>query len=61
MREITKKCDCVVEVCDARVPLSGRNPAFSTLGLPHVIALNKRDLVPRTQCNVVKAEAVAES
>ncbi|XP_025323530.1 mitochondrial ribosome-associated GTPase 1-like isoform X3 [Canis lupus baileyi] len=38
--------DCVIEVHDARIPLSGRNPLFQeALGLkPHVLVLNKMDL-----------------
>ncbi|XP_052516776.1 mitochondrial ribosome-associated GTPase 1 isoform X1 [Budorcas taxicolor] len=38
--------DCIIEVHDARIPLSGRNPLFQeTLGLkPHLLVLNKMDL-----------------
>ncbi|XP_041365900.1 mitochondrial ribosome-associated GTPase 1-like [Gigantopelta aegis] len=42
-----KDIDCVVEVHDARIPISGRNPNFrNILSLrPHLLLLNKADLV----------------
>ncbi|XP_063290034.1 mitochondrial ribosome-associated GTPase 1 [Pelobates fuscus] len=38
--------DCIMEVHDARIPLSGRNPFFQeSLGIkPHLLILNKMDL-----------------
>jgi len=38
--------DCVVEVHDARIPFSGRNPRFRDIisMRPHVLVLNKTDL-----------------
>ncbi|XP_015518870.2 mitochondrial GTPase 1 [Neodiprion lecontei] len=39
--------DCVIEVHDARIPISGRNPNFrhTVTGLkPHIFVLNKKDL-----------------
>lgn len=41
-----KQCDCVVEVHDARIPFSGRNPKFNLMlrGRPKVLVLNKVDL-----------------
>ncbi|XP_054975246.1 mitochondrial ribosome-associated GTPase 1 isoform X1 [Sorex araneus] len=46
MQSSLKLVDCIVEVHDARIPLSGRNPLFQeTLGLkPHLLILNKMDL-----------------
>jgi len=40
--------DCVVEVHDARIPISGRNKRFRdsiTGARPHILLLNKQDLV----------------
>ncbi|XP_006867554.1 PREDICTED: mitochondrial ribosome-associated GTPase 1 [Chrysochloris asiatica] len=46
MQSSLKLVDCIIEVHDARIPLSGRNPVFQeTLGLkPHLLVLNKMDL-----------------
>ncbi|KYN36789.1 Mitochondrial GTPase 1 [Trachymyrmex septentrionalis] len=47
MQQRLKKIDCILEVHDARVPISGRYADFSrTLtGLkPHILVLNKKDL-----------------
>ncbi|KAM9366002.1 mitochondrial ribosome-associated GTPase 1 [Pholidichthys leucotaenia] len=46
MRANLKNVDCIIEVHDARIPFSGRNPVFQdTLGVrPHVLILNKLDL-----------------
>ncbi|XP_073542197.1 mitochondrial ribosome-associated GTPase 1-like isoform X2 [Phyllobates terribilis] len=46
MRAKLGKVDCIVEVHDARIPLSGRNPLFKEyLGIkPHLLILNKMDL-----------------
>ncbi|XP_020929619.1 mitochondrial ribosome-associated GTPase 1 isoform X4 [Sus scrofa] len=46
MQSSLKLVDCILEVHDARIPLSGRNPLFQeTLGLkPHLLVLNKMDL-----------------
>ena len=47
MKAILHKVDCVLEVHDARIPLTGRNPVFTqTLSAkPRIIILNKVDLV----------------
>ncbi|XP_071443847.1 mitochondrial GTPase 1 [Hetaerina americana] len=48
MQQILKTVDCVIEVHDARVPITGRNPDFQhkICGLrPHVLVLNKKDLI----------------
>ncbi|CAG2053728.1 unnamed protein product [Timema podura] len=47
MQQNLKSVDCVIEVHDARIPLSGRNPNFqySVSSLkPHILVLNKKDL-----------------
>ncbi|XP_059028706.1 mitochondrial ribosome-associated GTPase 1 isoform X1 [Mustela lutreola] len=51
MQSSLKLVDCIIEVHDARIPLSGRNPLFQeTLGLkPHVLVLNKMDLADLKQ------------
>lgn len=48
MQQKLKSIDCVIEVHDARIPLSGRNPEFkyTVSGLkPHILVLNKKDLI----------------
>ncbi|KAM8851928.1 mitochondrial ribosome-associated GTPase 1 [Synchiropus picturatus] len=46
MRASLKSVDCVIEIHDARIPFSGRNPVFQeTLNVkPHILILNKMDL-----------------
>lgn len=53
MRAKLSKVDCIVEVHDARIPLSGRNPFFREhLGLkPHLLILNKMDLADSSHQN----------
>ncbi|XP_072281237.1 mitochondrial ribosome-associated GTPase 1 isoform X2 [Pyxicephalus adspersus] len=53
MRAKLTKVDCIVEVHDARIPLSGRNPFFKEyLGIkPHLLILNKLDLCDLSQQN----------
>ncbi|KAG8227679.1 hypothetical protein J437_LFUL006990 [Ladona fulva] len=50
MQQLLKSVDCVIEVHDARIPISGRNPAFQyqICGIkPNLLVLNKKDLVER--------------
>ncbi|XP_037947705.1 mitochondrial GTPase 1-like [Teleopsis dalmanni] len=61
MQQRLKMVDCVVEVHDARIPFSGRNPEFEqtiTGGdlKPHVLVLNKKDLVDRRDQRKVENE-----
>uniref|UniRef100_A0A8D0H0H2 Mitochondrial GTPase 1 n=1 Tax=Sphenodon punctatus TaxID=8508 RepID=A0A8D0H0H2_SPHPU len=51
MKAKLRGIDCLVEVHDARLPLSGRNPHFQeALGIrPHLLVLNKMDLADLTQ------------
>lgn len=46
MQASFKDTDCIVEIHDARIPVSGRNPKFSDMIKlrPHVLLLNKVDL-----------------
>lgn len=47
MQQKLKSIDCIIEVHDARIPISGRNPEFkyTVSGLkPHILVLNKMDL-----------------
>lgn len=46
MRANLKNVDCIVEIHDARIPFSGRNPLFQeSLDVrPHLLVLNKMDL-----------------
>ncbi|XKL65727.1 hypothetical protein PGB90_009147 [Kerria lacca] len=47
MQTKLKSVDCIIEVHDARIPISGRNPNFKydLLGVkPHILVLNKTDL-----------------
>ncbi|XP_061399215.1 mitochondrial GTPase 1 [Musca vetustissima] len=54
MQQKLKSVDCILEVHDARIPFSGRNPEFQQTiagGVkPHVLVLNKKDLItPKEQ------------
>ncbi|XP_014883552.1 mitochondrial ribosome-associated GTPase 1 isoform X2 [Poecilia latipinna] len=46
MKANLKNVDCILEIHDARIPLSGRNPIFQdSLNVrPHLLVLNKMDL-----------------
>lgn len=46
MKANLKSVDCIIEVHDARIPFSGRNPVFQeSLDVkPHLLILNKMDL-----------------
>ncbi|XP_064604429.1 mitochondrial ribosome-associated GTPase 1-like isoform X2 [Liolophura sinensis] len=51
-----KNVDCVVEVHDARIPFSGRNPNFRNALMlrPHLLVLNKVDLADMTRQDKVE-------
>lgn len=56
MQQKLKTVDCVIEVHDARIPLSGRNPEFkyTVSGLkPHILVLNKKDLTDCSSHNTI--------
>ena len=46
MKQKLRSVDCIIEVHDARIPFTGRNPNFDdTLTVrPHILVLNKMDL-----------------
>lgn len=47
MQQKLKMVDCVIEVHDSRIPISGRNTDFkqTVLGVrPHILVLNKKDI-----------------
>lgn len=62
IQENLKMVDAVVEVIDARIPLSSRNPIIDELvrGKPRVIALNKSDLSDQ-EANSAWIEAFAKA
>lgn len=51
MRANLKNVDCVIEIHDARIPFSGRNPLFQETmdARPHLLVLNKSDLADMSQ------------
>ncbi|KAF4533215.1 hypothetical protein B566_EDAN011847 [Ephemera danica] len=63
MEQQLKNVDCVIEVHDARIPLSGRNSHFkySVIGMkPHILVLNKMDLSNLKLVDVVKRKLQKE-
>ncbi|XP_063819484.1 mitochondrial ribosome-associated GTPase 1 isoform X2 [Pseudophryne corroboree] len=62
MRAKLTKIDCILEVHDARIPLSGRNPLFKEyLGIkPHLLILNKMDLADLSHQNRIDAQLKKE-
>ncbi|XP_068597343.1 mitochondrial ribosome-associated GTPase 1 isoform X2 [Brachionichthys hirsutus] len=57
MRASLKSVDCVIEIHDARIPFSGRNPVFQeTLDVrPQMLILNKMDLAdPSSKQRILK-------
>uniref|UniRef100_A0A1A9W1A2 Mitochondrial GTPase 1 n=1 Tax=Glossina brevipalpis TaxID=37001 RepID=A0A1A9W1A2_9MUSC len=58
MQQKLKAVDCVIEVHDARIPFSGRNPDFQQTLIgdnvkPHILVLNKKDLITnKDQANI---------
>lgn len=67
MQRKLKSIDCIVEVHDARIPLSGRNPLFEnrlSAIKPHVLVMNKIDLIDYKHRNAIeqyyKAKGIKE-
>lgn len=54
IEENLKLIDIVVEILDARVPFSGRNPSFNSIlkNKPRLIVLNKYDLADTERCRI---------
>ncbi|XP_021359004.1 mitochondrial ribosome-associated GTPase 1-like [Mizuhopecten yessoensis] len=55
VQHMLKNIDCVIEVHDARIPFSGRNPRFNDIISlrPHILVYNKMDL-----CNLKKKHLI---
>ena len=52
-----KSVDCILEVHDARIPMSGRNQRLAQSFLvpkPYILILNKCDLIPEEHWNDIK-------
>ena len=49
--DAVKKVDVVIELVDARIPLSSRNPVLNEIiaDKPRIIVLNKADLADKTE------------
>lgn len=55
--------DCIIEVHDARIPFTGRNPEFKRLLTsvkPHILVLNKADLADTRMRHEVEKKLVSE-
>ena len=56
--------DCVLEVHDARIALSGRNYTFRETvngARPHILVLNKHDLFPQEEKEIIAKKIMASS
>lgn len=56
MEKEIRNVDCVLQILDARIPLSSLNPEIEriTSGKPHLYLLNKSDLAdPETDCRKI--------
>ncbi|CAD6217249.1 GSCOCG00004747001-RA-CDS [Cotesia congregata] len=63
MQQNLKNVDCIIEVHDARVPISGRCRDFRTTvsGLkPHILVLNKKDLADLTRAEEYRKNLASE-
>lgn len=63
MQRQLKGVDCVVEVHDARIAISGRNPNFvrNLLGVkPHILVLNKSDLIEKADQELIRCKLRTE-
>ena len=57
MESKLKTVDCILEVHDARIPFSGRNPRLAQSFLsvkPYILVLNKVDLIPTEYQDCIK-------
>ena len=58
MESKLKSVDCILEVHDARIPISGRNPKLAqkfATPKPHILILNKADLIPAESRELIKS------
>ncbi|XP_047994342.1 mitochondrial GTPase 1 [Leguminivora glycinivorella] len=63
MQRKLKSVDCVIEVHDARIPFTGRNPIFTntlTGAKPHILVLNKKDLTVSSLIPRIKEQLKTE-
>lgn len=63
MQRKFKTVDCVIEVHDARIPFTGRNPVFTNTLIgpkPHILVLNKKDLTIQSLIPRIKDQLKAE-
>ncbi|XP_045453055.1 mitochondrial GTPase 1 [Melitaea cinxia] len=63
MQRKLKSVDCVIEVHDARIPFTGRNPIFTstmTGAKPHILVLNKKDLTVQSLIPKIKDQLTAK-
>ncbi|XP_050546103.1 mitochondrial GTPase 1-like [Daktulosphaira vitifoliae] len=63
MQQKLKSVDCIIEVHDARIPLSGRNPDFkyTISGVrPHILVLNKMDLIEMKYQKAIEKKILKE-
>lgn len=63
MQRKLKSVDCVIEVHDARIPFTGRNPMFTntlTGAKPHILVLNKKDLTIPSLLRYINDQLKAE-
>jgi len=57
MQRAVSMADCIVEVHDARIPVSGRNKNFRYRlagNLPHILVLNKEDMIDGAEKGRIK-------
>lgn len=57
-----KNIDCVIEIHDARIPFSGRNPRFNDIISlrPHILVYNKMDLADLKKKNLILSKLKSE-
>lgn len=64
MQQKLKLVDCIIEVHDARIPVSGRNADFkyTVSGLkPHILVFNKKDLIESSVQAAIKRHLASEN
>lgn len=64
MQQKLKLVDCIIEVHDARIPLSGRNADFkyTVTGLkPQILVLNKKDMIESNMIPIINDKLQTEN
>jgi len=57
MQAKLRSVDCIIELHDARIPFTGRNPNFYDTFIrdkPHILVLNKADLITNDMCHKIR-------